>query len=165
MVPSSLSQQASHPRTSQCCLKTILYVEDDAFVRDVTQEVLESAGYLVLSAADAVEAQRVYRKGGLSPDLLLTDVILPGESGWQLAAKLQRANPTLKALFVTGHPQQAALLRAHNEDCLAKPFSAATLLSRVEQSLGARAIQSLRTTTLGAPATECRADNVGGDIN
>lgn len=104
-------------------------------MRGVTREVLEAAGYRVFSAADAAEAQRIHRECCPHADLLLTDIILPGESGWVLAVKLKRENTSLRALFVTGHPPGTGKLRDQNEDCLLKPFSTFTLLSRVRQSL------------------------------
>jgi len=117
------------------CVKTILVVEDESFVREVTQEVLESAGYRVLIAQNAAEATEIYRERGTEVDLLLTDVILPGETGKQLASKLRWAQPRLRVLFVTGYAEQMGIRRGANEDCLAKPFSADALLERVQRML------------------------------
>lgn len=61
--------------------KTILFVEDEALVRDVTCEVLRSAGYRVLTAKNGAEAVRLYEAFGDEVELLLSDVVLPGESG------------------------------------------------------------------------------------
>ncbi len=123
--------------------ETILLVEDEAFVREVTGEVLRSAGYEVLVARDAVEAASVYsaRPGGV--ELLLSDVVLPGENGRALARRLQRGNPDLKVLLVTGYAEQMGLQGAQEqggqgeaaEECLAKPFSTEVLLRRVRQRL------------------------------
>ncbi len=110
---------------------TILYVEDEAFVREVTCEVLRSAGYRVLSAKNAAEATRMYEKTGCDVELLLSDVVLPGESGLVLAGKLRRANPQLKILLVTGYPEQMGVQDAMHAECLAKPFSSEVLLERV----------------------------------
>lgn len=118
--------------------KTILLVEDEAFVREVTCEVLRSAGYRVLTARTAVEATRAYEANCGDVDLLLTDVVLPGESGRTLARRLRGENPWLQALLVTGYPEQLGLL-AEDEECLAKPFATDVLLRRVKQLLsGAR---------------------------
>ena len=59
-------------------VETILLVEDEAFVRNVTQEILQAAGYRVLTAGDGVGAQRLYDEFGSEVDLLLTDMTLPG---------------------------------------------------------------------------------------
>jgi PleD family two-component response regulator len=88
------------------CAKTILFVEDEAFVRNVTAEVLRSAGYRVLTARNAEEALVAYREYPSAMDLLLSDVILPGETGLTLAARLRREDSGLKVLFVTGYAAQ-----------------------------------------------------------
>lgn len=120
------------------CMKgteTILFVEDETFVREVTSEVLRSAGYVVLAAQNAKEAMRSYDEQCGDVALLLTDVIMPGESGRVLAGKLGRKNPRLKVLFVTGYAEQMGLRETENDECLAKPFSTATLLRRVRRLL------------------------------
>jgi two-component system cell cycle sensor histidine kinase/response regulator CckA len=130
-------------------VETILLVEDDAFVRDVTGEVLRSAGYAVLTAKNAAEATGVYSARGGVVDLLLSDVVLPGENGRALARRLRRKNPELKVLLVTGYAEQMGLqgVQAPEEEkekaqegdeveCLAKPFSTEVLLRRVRQILG-----------------------------
>ena len=115
--------------------QTILLVEDEAFVREVTCEVLRSAGYGVLTAKNATEATRVYEARGDEVELLISDVVLPGESGRVLAGKLRRENPWLKILLVTGYAEQMGLRDAMHEECLAKPFSTEALLGRVRQML------------------------------
>lgn len=115
--------------------ETILLVEDEAFVRDVTCEVLQSAGYRVLTAKNAAEAMRLYNQSGGEVELLLSDVVLPGETGWMLACKLRRENPLLKTLLVTGYAEPMGLREAKPEEFLAKPFSTQTLLRRVRQLL------------------------------
>lgn len=111
--------------------ETILFVEDEAFVREVTCEVLQSAGYGVLTAKNAAEAALLYDQRRGEIQLLLTDVVLPGETGRSLALKLKRQNPKLKILFVTGYAEQMALQETNSEECLAKPFSTEVLLRRV----------------------------------
>lgn len=115
--------------------QTILLVEDEAFVREVTGEVLRSAGYRVLTAKNATEAMQAYEVRGDEVDLLLSDVVLPGESGRVLAGKLRRENPWLKILLVTGYAEQMGLRDAMQEECLAKPFSTEVLLGGVRRLL------------------------------
>jgi two-component system cell cycle sensor histidine kinase/response regulator CckA len=110
-------------------------VEDEAFVREVTCDVLQIGGYRVLSAKDAIEAARLYEAHGSEVDLMLTDVVLPGESGGVLAAKLRRKNPQLKVLLVTGYVDQMTQLEEAREECLAKPFSSDALLRKVRNLL------------------------------
>jgi DNA-binding response OmpR family regulator len=115
--------------------QTILLVEDEAFVRDVTCEVLRSAGYRVLTAKNATEATCVFEARGDEVELLLSDVVLPGESGRVLAGRLRHENPWLKILLVTGYAEEMGLRNAMQEECLAKPFSTEVLLGRVRQLL------------------------------
>ncbi len=119
--------------------ETILFVEDEKFVREVTGEVLRSAGYRVLTAKNAAEAVCVYDARRSDVDLLLTDVVLPGETGRALAGRLRRENPALKVLLVTGYAEQMSPPESKQEECLAKPFSTEVLLRRVRNRLDRRA--------------------------
>jgi CheY-like chemotaxis protein len=112
-------------------VETILCVEDEAFVREVTCEVLRSAGYRVLTARNAHEAMPAYELNRGEVALLLTDIILPGETGRALASRLRRENPDLKVLLVTGYAEQMDFGKGADEECLAKPFSTEVLLRRV----------------------------------
>ena len=122
--------------------ETILFVEDEAFVRNVTCEILESAGYRVLVAKNAIEAECLYDAHCGDVDLLLTDVVLPGESGLILAACLKRRNPRLEILFATGYPEQMQSEMANRGECLAKPFSSTTLLRSVRTRLEVHLLES-----------------------
>jgi two-component system, cell cycle sensor histidine kinase and response regulator CckA len=131
--------------TDSCCIaeqtaskETILLVEDEAFVREVTCEVLRGAGYRVLSAKDSAEAGRQFEANRDGIDLLITDVILPGENGRVLAEKLRKHDENLKVLFVSGYAEQIGLLNEDAVACLAKPFSSRSLLESVRQVLDAR---------------------------
>ncbi len=115
--------------------ETILLVEVEGFVREVTGEVLRSAGYRVLTAANGAEAGRMYAERRGKVDLLLTDVVLPGETGRALAGRLRREDPKLKVLVVTGYAEQMGRSAGLEEELLAKPFSTAVLLGRVRQVL------------------------------
>ena len=114
---------------------TILYVEDEAFVREVTREILHSAGFRVLAATTAGQAAEIYEQHPLEIDLLLSDLILPGENGCQLAVRLRAKNPALRVLLVTGYQDRMAERQPVWDGCLAKPFSSAVLLSRIRQTL------------------------------
>ncbi len=115
--------------------ETILLVEDEGVVREVTCEVLRSAGYTVLTAKNAVEAVRQYEACGGAVELLLTDVILPGESGHALATRLRQADPRLKVLLVTGYGREMDLGEVGKGECLAKPYSRGVLLREVRQRM------------------------------
>ena len=118
--------------------ETILLVEDEAFVREVTREVLQAAGYRVLTAKNAAEAMELYDQRGDEVELLLTDVVLPGETGRALACRLRRESPRLKILLVTGYTKQMGRRETEADECLPKPFSTEALLLRVRQLLDRR---------------------------
>ena len=126
--------------------ETILLVEDEAFVREVTVEVLKAAGYAVLIAKNATEAHRLYAQFSSEVDLLLTDVILPDENGRTLARQLRSEHTELRALLVTGYAEQVRMMEveAAGVECLPKPFSSRTLLEKVRTVLdGKRAERRL----------------------
>jgi two-component system, cell cycle sensor histidine kinase and response regulator CckA len=127
--------------------ETILFVEDEEFVREVTGEVLRSAGYRVLPAKDAVAAASTYDLQGGDVDLLLTDVVLPGESGRALAGRLRRASPELKVLLVTGYAEQMGEPESGIGACLAKPFSVGALLQKVRQVLDCSGVLDRKRTS------------------
>jgi CheY-like chemotaxis protein len=118
----------------------ILLVEDEAFVRTVTSEVLESAGYrvrLAASAAEALERLGEQMPGSEFVDLLLADVVLPGKSGYELSQEFAALCPAGKILLMTGYAEHLAWCHQFvNERLyLAKPFSADTLLRQVRAAL------------------------------
>jgi two-component system cell cycle sensor histidine kinase/response regulator CckA len=117
--------------------ETILLVEDEAFVRKVTAEVLESAGYRVLPACAASEALEAKGNDLEFVDLLLTDVVMPGLSGHELAAEFRALHPQTRVLLMSGYTEQLALSATSRIDYLAKPFSTSALLRRVRQVLDA----------------------------
>jgi two-component system cell cycle sensor histidine kinase/response regulator CckA len=132
--------------------RTILLVEDEAFVREVASEVLSSAGYRVLAAKDAAEAWRIFDEADPEIDLLLTDVILPGEDGRRLAERLRGRNRLLPVLLATGYGEHMA--REAGEPCLAKPFSSEDLLGKVRELL--------ETAPPRANAASCRLATTSG---
>lgn len=112
--------------------ETILLVEDEPFVLQSTFEILKSAGYRVLKAANAEEARTTFRCHGDEVQLLLTDVILPDQNGQDLAADLRVSNPALRVIFVSGYPQKVSKeLMQGGVFYMAKPFSAESLLRKV----------------------------------
>jgi two-component system, cell cycle sensor histidine kinase and response regulator CckA len=138
IAPNTDQATAWNPTLDETTLQgseTILFVEDEAFVRDVTREVLSSAGYRVLAARNASEALNVYASHSDEVNLLLTDMILPGESGRALAEKLRSRNQGLRVLFVTGYTEQVAMSGENEMEFLAKPFSTSALLMKIRQVL------------------------------
>lgn len=114
---------------------TILLVEDDRFVRTVTGGVLTAAGHDVLTAGNAAEALRVCEGLDHNIELLITDLVLPGDSGRTVAQRLKQRNLQMKVLFISGYIDQVRLAGTSSHEFLAKPFSASELLGRVAQLL------------------------------
>jgi PAS domain S-box-containing protein len=95
--------QSESARPKTAASKTILLAEDDAALREIVSLQLEELGYTVVAASDGREALRMAEKREGPIDLLLTDVVMPGMSGRQLADKLKQEIPALKVLFVSGY--------------------------------------------------------------
>jgi DNA-binding NtrC family response regulator len=117
--------------------ETILLVEDEGFVRKATAEALESVGYRLVIAGNAAEALEACRTCLRPVDLLLTDVVLPGMSGRDLAAEFANLCPRARVLLMSGHEQQLAVCERsrYGTKCLAKPFSIRKLLNKVREAL------------------------------
>jgi signal transduction histidine kinase len=117
--------------------ETLLLVEDDESVRDLVREFLRGAGYRVIEAGDAVEAEAKCRTEHGRIDLLVSDVVLPGLDGPSLAERLRTMVPGLRTLLMSGYPGGATVRPSAESGTtfVAKPFSRATLLTKVRQAL------------------------------
>jgi PAS domain S-box-containing protein len=116
----------------------ILLVEDDESVRGLMADLLKEAGYSVLSSGCSSSALALAANAG-SLDLLLTDVIMPGMSGRDLARRLGAERPSLRVLFVSGYAGEALTRHGgieRGEHFLSKPFSERALLEAVAAALG-----------------------------
>jgi PAS domain S-box-containing protein len=120
------------------CAATILLVEDEPALRDVTRRILESHGYKVLVACNGAEALAVaHEREGDAIDLLLTDVVMPQMPGPQLAQELRSARPKTRVLFMSGFAEPVLAAQGHLQASalIDKPFSAAGLLAKVSDAL------------------------------
>ncbi len=114
--------------------ETVLLVEDEGAVREVARTVLDRLGYRVLAAANGEEALAL-EAGHPGPlDLLLTDVVLPGPSGPEVAEAVRARRPGCRVLFMSGYPERLASGPA-GVPFLAKPFSPETLARRIRDVL------------------------------
>jgi len=84
---------------------TILFVEDEVALRELVMHLLSEEGFVVLTAADGHEALRILAERHV--DVLFTDIVMPGISGFQLASQAKLMRPNIKVLYVTGHAQTA----------------------------------------------------------
>jgi len=119
-------------------MRTILLVEDEDSVRQITRYVLEQAGYLVLDASGPYEALALFHRVEGQVNLLLTDVVMPAMSGTQLAAQLRQLRPGLITMFMSGYARNSGVSQANFQATdwfIQKPFSTSSLLSRVAEAL------------------------------
>lgn len=123
--------------------RTILLVEDEPFVRDATRRILQNAGFDVLSAADAQEALAAYEQAGHSIDLLMTDVVLPGRSGFQLVEDFRLRSSTTSILLTSGYGEFGAESASSDSGThyLPKPYSRQSLLEKIEQIFGTNSFE------------------------
>jgi two-component system, cell cycle sensor histidine kinase and response regulator CckA len=130
------SSRAILEREVRAGSETILLVEDEAFVREVTGEVLESAGYVVLKAGNAEQALKAQQRFPGVIHLLVTDLCMPGKNGRALAAELGSLRPAMKTILVSGYGE--SLWEKDGNPGVVyfpKPFSAVSLMSKIREVL------------------------------
>jgi two-component system cell cycle sensor histidine kinase/response regulator CckA len=118
--------------------ETVLVVEDDDQVRAVAVAILRRRGYRIIAARDGDEAQRASEAAPGALDLLVTDVVLPGISGPELAQRLRRRHPALKVLCMSGYTDEindGDAVRETHLPYLQKPFTADALSIAVRRVL------------------------------
>jgi two-component system, cell cycle sensor histidine kinase and response regulator CckA len=118
--------------------ETILLSEDEQDVREVAREFLESGGYTVIEAQNGDEALALGTKFEGTIDLLITDMVMPGMRGQELAARLQRHRRDLRVLYMSGyseHTAEEAAAAGIAVRMLTKPFSRSLLLRTVRELL------------------------------
>jgi len=111
---------------------TILVVDDDDNVRRATERILRSAGYAVLSASSGPNALSFFREHAGTIHLLLTDILMPGMSGRDLAREILATNAAPRVLFMSGYHQHAPI---GDSEFISKPFQRADLLEKVRTVL------------------------------
>jgi CheY-like chemotaxis protein len=120
--------------------ETVLLVDDEEVVRGLAKLLLRGAGYKVLEADCAAAALRAAAGHEGRIDLLLTDVMMPGMLGTDLAAEMRAVSPGLRVLFISGHVEYLAAGGGDDgrfEPLLRKPFSIEAFLSKVREVLDA----------------------------
>ena len=124
--------------TPQGGTETILFVEDEASVRSITREILENYGYTVLEAEDGQQALNLAASFDGHIDLLLTDVVMPHMSGKEVAERLRRVRPDIRALYISGYTEDSIVHQGILDkeiDFLAKPFMPVQLAKRIRLAL------------------------------
>jgi CheY-like chemotaxis protein len=116
----------------------VLVVEDDEVLRRTTKRTLERAGYRTVDAAGGREAVQLWEKLVEKPALLLTDLVMPGLGGHQVAAMLRAWAPNMRVLFISGYSAEIAgkeLELRSGENFVQKPFAQQVLLEAVRRCL------------------------------
>jgi PAS domain S-box-containing protein len=141
---SSLAERAERPSSapprmpSKRGVETVLLVEDEPSVRAIALRILKSAGYLVLSAGNAQEALQLSAQHDGPIELMLTDVVMPGLNGKQLADRLAQTRPDTRVLFMSGYADEALGergVRSGSGQLLDKPFTSDGLTRKVRSVL------------------------------
>jgi CheY-like chemotaxis protein len=120
----------------------VLVVEDERLVRETAVAILRGAGFEAVEAASAEEALRTFDVARDHIDLLLTDVVMPGMSGVELARRMRAARSELRVLFVSGYPgaefEPGDDRNADRVPFLQKPYAPDTLVGTLRELLDAR---------------------------
>lgn len=118
--------------------ETILVVEDDGDLRSYLAEVLRGLGYQVVTCSDATSAKVLLAQVARPIDLMLTDIVMPGQNGRQLGDEALALRPGLKIIYMTGYSRNAVVHQGRLDpgvDLLQKPISQADLANRIRQAL------------------------------
>ena len=137
-APAPASGEPVEVRPAPSGTETILLVEDEPAVRAFAERALAEQGYTVLSAADAPAALALAAAHAGSIELLVTDVVMPGLQGHQLAERLAAERPDLRVLYVSGFTENSVIhhgVLGADISFLPKPFSAEALGRAVRQTV------------------------------
>ena len=107
-------------------------------MREVAREFLESGGYTVIEAHNGAEALRLAAERTAAVDLLVTDIVMPGMTGKELAGRLQHLHSGLGVVYMSGYSEQTAAETTQvdlNMRLLTKPFSRGSILRAVREAL------------------------------
>jgi nitrogen-specific signal transduction histidine kinase/CheY-like chemotaxis protein len=118
--------------------ETILLAEDEDTVRNLARQILESCGYRVIEARNGTEALSVYQNSGSEIDLLITDVVMPKMGGRELSENLNKINPHIRHLYMSGYTDDAIIRQGMitaDMNFIQKPFTFEGLAQKVRQLL------------------------------
>ena len=121
--------------------ETILLVEDEAAVLELTHKILTSYGYKIVEASNGLEALKIFENSSGQIDLLITDIVMPRMSGRELAEKILQTNPNMRVLFSSGYSDDKFMMRGTEDelmDYINKPFTSEILGQKVRQLLNKR---------------------------
>jgi PAS domain S-box-containing protein len=125
--------------------ETILLVEDQPQLRELTSHILTGYGYRVLEAANGTEALRIVEQDGTAIDLVVTDIVMPGMTGIELGKRIRNLRPEFKLLYMSGYTDDVILQQGEFEAGAAyieKPYTPEGLATKIRQVLGVSAAGS-----------------------
>ncbi len=141
-APKEIRQAAaSLPRGTE----TVLLVEDEEGVRDLAKEYLEICGYKVLVAEDGHSALDIVSKHSGPIDLIMTDIVMPGLSGSDLAQKIATVRPGIRVVYMSGYTDHAMIhhgVISSDVLLLQKPFTMSTLAHKLREALAVKSVKS-----------------------
>jgi signal transduction histidine kinase len=132
------AEQEPHPAPARAPASTILLAEDEQGVRAFLEMALTRAGHTVIATQSGPEAVAVGQRSAAPIDLLITDVVMPGLSGPEVANQLRRYHPGMRTLFLSGYASHTALpenITTEPGAFLQKPFTADVLMAKVRERL------------------------------
>ncbi len=129
---------AKHTQAPSGGSETVLLVEDEDSVRELVRETLQSKGYTVMEACDGINGMKVAETHDGKIDILITDVVMPGMSGRELAQRVSASRPTIKVLYLSGYTEDAIIHEGVLDPgtaFLQKPFTLQALARKVRDVL------------------------------
>ena len=147
------------PTVNARAAATLLLVEDEDEVREIERDILEAEGYAVLTADHGAAALEFCRQYAGRIDLLITDVVMPGMNGRELAEQLTRLRPNTQVLFISGYAATFLTTHGHlppDTAFLAKPFTRTALAGKVREVLGRPPVRRPITADQPALTSEAR---------
>jgi PAS domain S-box-containing protein len=121
-------------------MERILVVDDEEYMRDLVTDILESAGYTVLTAENGEEALSIYREHGSTIDIVILDMIMPKLGGRETFLKLQEMDPGVKVLVSTGYSVEGTAREVMDHGAagfIQKPYRSQDLQQKIRSTLGA----------------------------
>jgi CheY-like chemotaxis protein len=129
-LPAGMAPEPAGPRG-----QTVLLVEDEDAVRGMARRALEGAGFQVLAAANGAEALALASDHPSIPGLLLTDLVMPGMNGRELARQVTQRWPGVPVLYMSGYSDEVALRQDLDGTLLQKPFDIDTLVRQARAAI------------------------------
>ena len=136
--PAAQPGTAKHAQGPVGGSETVLLVEDEESVRELVRETLRSKGYTVMEAADGISGMKVAESWEGKIDILITDVVMPGMSGRELAQRVSASRPDIRVLYLSGYTEDAIIHEGVLDPGIAflqKPFTLQALARKVRAVL------------------------------